>query len=80
MVIFYGVTDGQAGKTGVGGTVFQMTPAGVLRVIKRFTGQVNSQLLYHQKKLNGVETLIGVETETLNRTRDILCVCADRAS
>jgi uncharacterized repeat protein (TIGR03803 family) len=33
---FYGVTSAQAGRTGAGGTVFQITPAGVLRVIKRF--------------------------------------------
>jgi uncharacterized repeat protein (TIGR03803 family) len=59
---FYGVTYGQAGKTGANGTVFQMTPAGggfwggALRVIKRFAGQVlTNPLLYHQKKLIGVE-------------------------
>jgi uncharacterized repeat protein (TIGR03803 family) len=53
---FYGVTYSQAGKTGANGTVFQMTPAGVLRVIKRFAGQgLNNPLLYHQKTLIGVE-------------------------
>lgn len=53
---FYGTTIFQAGKTGANGTVFQMTPAGVLRVIKRFAGQgLNNPLLYHQKRLIGVE-------------------------
>jgi hypothetical protein len=53
---FYGVTFAQAGKTGANGTVFQMTPAGVLRVIKRFAGQgLHNPLLYHQKTLIGVE-------------------------
>ena len=53
---FYGVTSAQAGRTGAGGTVFQITPAGALRVIKRFgTGQaLNAPLLYHKKRLIGL--------------------------
>jgi uncharacterized repeat protein (TIGR03803 family) len=52
---FYGVTSGQAGKTGAGGTVFQMTPAGVVRIIKRFATQIpNAPLVYYKKTLIGV--------------------------
>jgi uncharacterized repeat protein (TIGR03803 family) len=52
---FYGVTSGEAGKTGPNGTVFQMTPAGVLSVIKRFAGQpLNTPLLYYKKTLIGI--------------------------
>jgi uncharacterized repeat protein (TIGR03803 family) len=55
---FYGVTYGQAGKTGAGGTVFQMTPAGVLTIIKRFATQPlnapDAPLLYYKKTLIGV--------------------------
>lgn len=55
---FYGVTYGQAGKTGAGGTVFQITPAGVLTVIKRFATQPlnapDAPLLYYKKTLIGV--------------------------
>ena len=55
---FYGVTYGQAGKTGVGGTVFRMTPAGVLTVIKRFPSQPlnapDAPLLYYNNMLIGV--------------------------
>lgn len=52
---FYGVTIGQAGKAGANGTVFQMTPAGVLTVIKRFPGQpLVTPLLYYNKTLIGI--------------------------
>ena len=52
---FYGVTGYQAGKTGPNGTVFQMTPAGVVRIIKRFTSQtLIGPLLYYKKTLIGV--------------------------